>query len=290
MKLPFYFSIDLEDQVYDVGRAIGNPDPEIREKALFRSYERFSYLADKYLNSRKITFFTTGVLARNCPELIKKIHQDGHEIACHYNFHDHINLSNRKDFARNLDEAIESIEHVIGEKPIGFRAPSFSIEPENIWAYEELAKRFLYDSSFRTSEPMKLKNRQFQFNGDKLYEFFIYENPVLLKSFKMKSGGTFFRLFSASYTLDTMKKSYELGHIPLIYMHPYELTLNKDFWISWHDYRYLSFFKRIYKWSRQTQWSHLGHYGVERKLEIICNSFEHKGPMKLLTEDRRYRP
>ena len=182
MKLPFYFSIDLEDSVYDFGRAIGNPDPEIREKALFRSYERASYLADKYLNSRKITFFTTGVLARNCPELIKKIHQDGHEIACHYNFHDRINLSNRKDFARNLDEAIESIEHVIGEKPIGFRAPDFSIEPENIWAYEELAKRFLYDSSFRTSEPMKLKNRQFQFNGDKLYEFFIYENPVLLQN------------------------------------------------------------------------------------------------------------
>ena len=101
----------------------------------------------------------------------------------------------------------------------------------------------------------------------------------------MKSGGTFFRLFPASYTLDTMKKSHELGHIPIIYMHPYELTLNKDFWISWQDYRYLSFFKRIYKWSRQTQWSHLGHYGVERKLEIICNSFEHKGPMRLLIEE-----
>ncbi len=79
MKLPFCFSIDLEDQTYDVGRAIGNPCPEIREEALYTSYDKASYFSEKFFEGKKITFFITGILARNCPDLIKQIHQDGHE-------------------------------------------------------------------------------------------------------------------------------------------------------------------------------------------------------------------
>ena len=90
-------------------------------------------------------------MARKFPELVKKIFSDGHEIACHYNFHDNINLTNRYDFAKNLDDAIESIKKATGENPLGFRAPNFAIDEENLWAYEELAKRFQYDSSYKTS-------------------------------------------------------------------------------------------------------------------------------------------
>ena len=174
-KIPFYFSIDFEDCAYDFSRSIGNPSPEFREEALETSYLRAEYFSNRFFDGKKMTFFVTGVVARNFPQLIKKIYDNGHEIGCHYNFHDNINCSNRDDFSKNLDIAIESIENIIGEKPLGFRAPNFAINQENTWAYEELAKRFAYDSSYRTSTPLNktLAGRKFNFNGNNLYEYYI---------------------------------------------------------------------------------------------------------------------
>ena len=285
-KIPFYFSIDFEDFTHDLGRSIGNPKPESREKALELSYLRAQYFSERFFNGKKITFFVTGILARKSPELIKKIFNDGHEIGCHYNFHDNINLTTREDFANNLDTAIESIHEIIGEKPLGFRAPNFAIDEENTWAYEELAKRFVYDSSFKTSVHINetLNDGQFDFNGNKLYEFCIFGLPILQGNFAVRTGGTFLRLFPVRLTIKAMKKTKELGHTPLIYMHPYEMTLNSDFWVSWKDLKYLKLPKRVIKWARQIQWSKLGHRGVEKKLQDICEIFEHQGPMKLLID------
>ena len=285
-KLPFYFSIDFEDFYFDSLRALKIHDPESREQALRDSYKRIKEICEKYLNNKKITFFVTGVLCRKMPELIKNIHDDGHEIGCHYNFHDNINISNREEFAKNLDLAIESIEKVVGYRPLGFRAPNFAIDPENIWAYQELSKRFVYDSSYKTSENIKnlQKEKNFIFKNHLLREFFIFNMPIFSNKIKIRSGGTFLRLFSKRLLLKSMKKSYEFGHIPLIYMHPYEMTLKHEFWISWKDLRHLDLKKRVYTWIRQIQWSHLGHKSVENKIKFIWEYFEHQGPMKQLIE------
>jgi hypothetical protein len=283
-KIPFYFSVDFEDFTHDLGRSIGNPEPESREKALKISYQRVQDFSQKFFGGKKITFFVTGILARKFPELVKKMFSDGHEIACHYNFHDNINLTNRHDFAENLDAAIESIKNATGENPLGFRAPNFAIDEENLWAYEELAKRFQYDSSYKTSAHISKTLEGGKLNIDKysLYEFCIFCLPVLMGSFSIRTGGTFLRLFPSSLIIKAMHKTKELGHIPLLYIHPYELTLNRDFWVPWHDMKYLSFPKRIIKWARQVQWAILGHRGVEKKLSKICEHFEHQGPMRLL--------
>ena len=283
-KIPFYFSIDFEDFYYDSLRALNFQHPKTKEDALIKSYEKIKDICKKYLNDKKITFFVTGIVTRKMPELIKEIYNDGHEISCHYNYHDNINESNRKDFAYNLDIAIETIEKVTGEKPLGFRAPNFAIEPSNIWAYEELSKRFLYDSSYKTSlKTSELKqNKKFIYKNHQLEEFFIYGMPTIKNFFNIRSGGTFLRLFPSSLIIASMKKSYEEDHVPLLYLHPYELTLNHDFWINWDDLNFLPFFKKLYIFSRQTQWSHLGHKSVDKKINNICNFFEHQGPMKNL--------
>jgi hypothetical protein len=286
-KIPFFFSIDFEDFTYDYSRSLGNPSPEFREEALEISYLRAEYFSNRFFNGRKMTFFVTAVLARNFPKLIKKIFDNGHEIGCHYNFHDNINSSNRENFSKNIDIAIESIENIIGVKPLGFRAPNSAIDEENIWAYEELAKRFEYDSSYRTSTTLNktLFGRKFNFKDNYLYEYYIFGLPILLGSFALRTGGTFLRLFPSSYTIQAMKKSHEFGHIPLVYLHPYELTLNSDFWLTWRDLSYLPFPKRLIKWARQLQWHKLGHKSVEKKIEDICNLFEHQGPMNLLLKN-----
>ena len=79
-----------------------------------------------------------------------------------------------------------------------------------------------------------------------------------------------------------MFNTHRNGHIPLVYMHPYEMTLGHDFWISWKDLKSLKLLYRIYIWLRQLQWSHLGHKSVEKKISFISKYFEHQGPMKNL--------
>ena len=76
-------------------------------------------------------------------------------IACHYNYHDSIHKSDRKNLINNLEIAIENITNATGIPPKGFRAPNFDILPSDEWAYEEISKRFEYDSSFITNLPLK---------------------------------------------------------------------------------------------------------------------------------------
>tara|TARA_B000000532_G_scaffold136120_2_gene109273 strand:- start:1729 stop:2601 length:873 start_codon:yes stop_codon:yes gene_type:complete len=288
-KKPFYFSIDLEDFHYDVMRSMGSKNIKIKKNDLLESYSIVKKISEKYFHSKKITFFVTGVLARKFPFLIKKIFEDGNEIACHYNYHERISESNKQDLIKNLNEAIYSIESIIGEKPVGFRAPFFGIEEENIWAYEEIAKRFKYDSSFRTSKPLKFfgNNHSFKANNQKIEEYYVYCRKIL-SGLKMRSGGTYFRLFPIKSTLKTMIDAYENGHIPLLYLHPYDLTQEHNFFVNWNEMGQENFFKKMIFWIRQFQWSHMGHKSIEEKIKIISNHFEHQGPMRDILKNEKY--
>ena len=104
--------------------------------------------------------------------------------------------------------------------------------------------------------------------------------PIFNKRIKVRSGGTYFRVFPVSIILKCLIKSYEMGHTPLIYLHPYELNNKKEFWTSWKDLNFLPIRKRIYWWIRQNQWYNFGNRNTIRKLEEICLVFEHQGVMK----------
>lgn len=283
-KIPVYFSIDFEDYSYDLRRSLGSFEPSSNKDALKKSYKKIKDISSKYLNNRKITFFVTGIVARENPDLIREIYKDGHEISCHYNFHDEIYLSSREEFSRELDSAINTIFDITHEKPLGFRAPHFSIRAENVWAYEELSKRFAYDSSYTTSLNIEelAEEKIFHFNGNILHEFFIYEMPIFNGSFKVRSGGTFLRVFPSSIIIKSLKESINFGHIPLLYMHPYELI--EEFWVPWKEVSYsnLGFFKKVIKVARQYQRCKLGVKSVDKKLRDIFLLFDHQGPMKEL--------
>jgi len=285
-KIPVYFSVDFEDYSYDLRRSLGDLKPDSNKKALKDSYKKIKDISNTYLNNKKVTFFVTGIVARENPDLIKEIYREGHEIACHYNFHDEIYLSSREEFSRELDSAIKTISEITNEKPLGFRAPHFSIKPENIWAYEELSKRFVYDSSYKTSLNItELEKRKiFNYEGNILYEVFVYEMPVLNGSFKIRSGGTYLRVFPSSLIIKSLEETINFGHIPLLYMHPYELI--EGFWVPWKEISSsdLNIFSKIIKMGRQYQRCKLGIKSVDKKLKEIFQVFEHQGPMKELVK------
>jgi len=288
-KIPFYFSIDFEDYYHDKRRDMGIKTPSFKIDSLWKSYEKINFLCDKYLNSKKITFFTTGIVAKEAKDLINKIFNDGHEIACHYNYHDSIHKSSRSEFSYNLDKAIENIFNATGVKPKGFRAPNFDIKPEDKWAYEEISKRFEYDSSYITNLPLNkiCPTNKLSFQNSDLNEFFIFSRSFLTKSLKLRSGGTFLKLFPVNLTIETMKECYKKGHFVILYMHPYEFLKDGEFMIPFKDFNNYGFPKNIIKYFRQIQWHKVGNKSIDRKIEKITSLFDHQGTMQNILPNLR---
>ena len=77
-----------------------------------------------------------------------------------------------------------------------------------------------------------------------------------------------------------MQESADKGHIPLVYLHPYEFT--SDFWVPWKELKFLPTVKRFKVWIRQLQWCWLGHRTLEKKLKKISQTFSHQGRMDTL--------
>lgn len=88
----------------------------------------------------KATFFCVGKLATDFPNVIYKIANAGHEIGCHSNEHTWLNKMTEKQLVSDTSDAIKALEDVSGQKVVSYRAPAFSITPDNKWAVNVLAE------------------------------------------------------------------------------------------------------------------------------------------------------
>ena len=151
----------------------------------------------------KATFFCLGWIARTYPEIIKRIQQRGHEIACHSDKHLFVREMTPESFNDDLVLALKSIEDVIGEKVTSFRAPAFTISEDSTWAFEVLAKNGIVNDcsifpttrsfggfpSFGEATPTIIKYKDYEIN-----EFPISAGTILSKQVVFGGGG-YFRLF-----------------------------------------------------------------------------------------------
>jgi len=275
-----YLSIDFEDFSYDLKRSLGlTKDNKINENALWRSYEIINNFLNTNLNGAKITFFCTGILATKCPELIKKISSDGHEIACHYYHHDSVRNENLEEFERNIILAIKELEKCSNNKVTGFRAPDFSIEKTDINHFKIISKYFMYDSSLNIQSESELENLKQLINSSE-FKFIpvIAEKPYL--GFPcMKSGGSYLKLFSVHFALKVISKNLLNNRVAQVYLHPYEFVSDMSFYTYWKEMNGLSFFKKIYWLFRQSQWHIVGNKSVLKKLEKIFSKYKNGGKL-----------
>lgn len=94
------------------------------------------------------TFFVLGTVAEQHPELVKSIFEQGHEIASHSYSHRTLHDLGQKGFEKELTKSIDLLVSITGERPIGFRAPSFSLDNSTKWALSILKEHgFKYDAS-----------------------------------------------------------------------------------------------------------------------------------------------
>jgi len=120
--------------------------PEEKDDQIENSVRPILDLLDRH--KMKATFFVLGIAAEKHPDVVREIYNKGHEIASHAYSHKTLYDLGEAGFEEEIGKSVRLLEFITGEKPIGFRAPSFSINNSTKWAFEILRKyNFKYDSS-----------------------------------------------------------------------------------------------------------------------------------------------
>jgi polysaccharide deacetylase family protein (PEP-CTERM system associated) len=106
-------------------------------------------LLDLFANADvRATFFVLGWIADRFPTLVKRIGAAGHEIASHGYHHQLAYMLTPQQFREDVRTAKIAIENAAGVPVRGFRAPSFSIIEQNLWALDVLIEEgYEYDTS-----------------------------------------------------------------------------------------------------------------------------------------------
>ena len=86
------------------------------------------------------TFFCLGRMAADYPEVVRKIAARGHEIGCHSDSHTWLTKMTPAELKNDTQNALHALEDVVGKKVTSYRAPAFSLTPENPWVVEVLAE------------------------------------------------------------------------------------------------------------------------------------------------------
>ncbi len=94
------------------------------------------------------TFFIVGSLAPAWSDRIRQLVGHGHEIGLHGYTHQFLADLGPKDFEAELRKGRDVIGDIVGEPPVGFRAPYFSLTASCTWAPDLLVDAgFTYSSS-----------------------------------------------------------------------------------------------------------------------------------------------
>lgn len=104
-----------------------------------------SLLEERGINA---TFFTLGWIAKRYPSMVRRIVENGHELASHGCDHDRVTELGSNEFYKDIADSKKILEDISGSPVIGYRAPSFSINKQNYWALNLLEEAgYLYSSS-----------------------------------------------------------------------------------------------------------------------------------------------
>ncbi|MFH1676112.1 MAG: polysaccharide deacetylase family protein, partial [bacterium] len=140
-KITNALSIDLEDWfcVSNLKSAIDRDDWDKQE---FRVEKNTRIILDLLSRHNTLaTFFVLGWIAERVPELITEIENRGHEIATHGYSHTMINEMTPEIFAADLEKALQITKKCVKQPIIGYRAPSFTITKDTLWALDLLAEK-----------------------------------------------------------------------------------------------------------------------------------------------------
>ncbi|WP_311567508.1 XrtA system polysaccharide deacetylase [Photobacterium arenosum] len=176
----------------------------------------------------KATFFILGWVADACPSLIKTIADQGHELACHGYHHVKANQQTEKEFFQDVSRSKFLIEDLSGKYINGYRAPSFSIDDTNLWAFDILHRLgFTFSSS---TYPVRHDHY-----GNPDWPRFLHQRNEGLVEIPIPTyqafgtnlpigGGGYFRLYPYAISKHLIRRFTEQYQQPFcFYFHPWEI-------------------------------------------------------------------
>ena len=180
----------------------------------------------------KGTFFFLGWVADRFPYLVREVHAKGHELACHSYWHRRVCSLTASEFREDVRISKDAIEQAAGIPIYGYRAPSWSINKQSLWALDILAEEgFRYDSSiypirhdlYGIPDAPRFAYVYQCRNGAELTE--VPPPTVRIAGLNLPgAGGGYFRIFPFVYSewvLRTFERQY---HKPAVtYFHPWEI-------------------------------------------------------------------
>lgn len=98
----------------------------------------------------KVTFFVTGMMAEQYPDLIHRIAKEGHELGCHGYTHARFDRMGTEEARIALQQAVKVLRK-FSKRLVSFRAPNLHFPAKYLKLLEE--EGFLYDSSLAAYKP-----------------------------------------------------------------------------------------------------------------------------------------
>ena len=235
------------------------------ESRVVNSTRRILKLLEKH--RVRATFFVLGWVAEQSPQLVREIRDQGHEIGSHGYWHRLVYQISPEEFRADLVHARDVLQEITATPIRSYRAASFSITRQSLWALEILVEEGIrFDSSIypvyhhRYGIPdANPAIHRIETPAGGLWEF-----PVsVLRIGRVNlpvSGGGYFRLYPLDWTLRFLSKINQKHGRPFVfYVHPWELDPDQP---------------RLKVGSRVARARHYLNLGrTEEKLEVLLKKF-----------------
>lgn len=225
-------TIDVEDyfQVSAFAPYIPRDHWERRDCRVERNVERILQMLDDH--GTKATFFTLGWIAERHPQVVRRIVEQGHELASHGYGHERASDLTESAFFSDIDSAKKILEDLSGCSVTGYRAPSFSIGEGNLWAFDCLERAgYRYSSSI-----YPIRHDHYGMPDAPRFAHRVrgalVEVPVttarLLNRNWPASGGGYFRLMPYALSSWLLRQVNQNDGQPVIfYFHPWEIDVDQ---------------------------------------------------------------
>lgn len=183
----------------------------------------------------KATFFVLGWVAERCPSLVKEIDLCGHEIASHGYGHELVYRLGPENFREDVRRGKNILEDLTGRSVLGYRAPSYSITRDSLWALNILAEEgFQFDSSIFpiVHDVYGIPGgerfiHEISTPGGVIKEFPISTFPAQFGRWRCQlpvAGGGYLRLFPVWLLCKALKHINQAEKQPaVVYFHPWEI-------------------------------------------------------------------
>jgi len=222
-------TVDVEDyfQVSGFEGAVRREDWERFESRVVPNTNRILDLLDRH--SVKATFFVLGWVAERFPDLVRRIHERGHEIGSHGFWHRLVYEQSPEAFRDDLKRSRRALSDAVDAPIEAYRAASFSITRRSLWALEILVEEgFRVDSSV-----FPVRRDRYGIPGARVDVHrvatpagMLWEAPMPVARLAGRNvpvgGGGYFRLYPISLTLRWLAQINRQRPF-VFYFHPWEI-------------------------------------------------------------------